>query len=289
MTQSQQNNNIDEEYDLSLLDEINHKEYNFGEVMKEFMFYLFPIFSFIFFLLILFFAVIPSVGNINSKINDIDNLRGEETRLNDRITKIRQLDQDAVKNQDVMNKINEIVPTGQTEVVKFGERIKAALTKNILENLGIKSGESILVDPTNNQTTSTTTTSSSQTLVKGENVLSLREIPSEFDIKGGYEDIRNFFIQLYQGTDFFVVDEMSLNKNSENIWSGAVSLAKYQFSQSPVFDPKIAYGYISESLTPNQVVIKFLQTKFINNVFENNIPTITPTVIPTITPTTAKP
>ena len=85
---------------------------------------------------------------------------------------------------------------------------------------------------------------------------------------------------MYKSDDFFIVDKMSLKKNDANAWSGEVSLAKYQFGQNSVFDPKIAYGLISENIGLDETVMQFLQTKFIDNVFENTPNTLTPTPTP---------
>lgn len=278
MISEPQNNNLVEEYDLSILDEINHKEFNLQETLKELVFYLLPVFSFLFFLIILFSAVIPNISSMNTKLDKIEALRKEEQQLNTRIAKIRELEKDAANNQEIIKKINIIVPTGNTEVVKFGERIRSTIKDNGLINTETKLGESVLVQDKNQVPTKTN--KNTTPIVQDENVLSMSEIPTKFDIKGDYENIRTFFKLMYKSDDFFIVDKMSLKKNDANAWSGEVSLAKYQFGQSSVFDPKIAYGLISENIGLDETVMQFLQTKFIDNVFENTPNTLTPTPTP---------
>jgi len=185
MTQGQQNNNFIEEYDLSILDEVNNKEFNLGEALKETMFYLLPIFSFLFFLSILFFAVIPSISSINDKMTKIGEMQKETDSLNLRIDKINALAKDAKANQTEINKINFIVPTGQTEVVKFGERIKSTLNQFNIFNTQIKSGESSVVAQNATQNSAPVSNSGQIiALTTDENILSIREIPSKFDVKG---------------------------------------------------------------------------------------------------------
>jgi len=257
-------NNPTEEYDLSMLEELDNKEFNLQDTLKELFFYLLPIASFVFFMFILFGAVIPTINETGAKLNEIDNLRAQEKSLNLRIEKIRNLDIDAQNNQLVIDKINLIVPTGQTEVVKFGERVIYSLAQNFIRNEGIKSGEEVVVSSDINNSASTNGNSS-----EVENSLSIRKIPSKFDINGSLEDIRKFFIQLYKGQDFFIVDSMSLKNVDDITWTGEVSLAKYQFSESRVFDPLKAYTAISENASLNQLVMTFIKTQFVDNQIEN--------------------
>ena len=256
--------NPTEEYDLSMLEEIDAKEFNLQDTLRELFFYLLPIASFGFFMFILFGAVIPTINETGAKLNEIDNLRSQVDTLNSRIEKIRNLDVDAQNNQLVIDKINLIVPTGQTEVVKFGERVIYSLAQNFLRNDGIKSGEEVVVSNDINNSASLNGNSS-----EVENSLSIRKIPSKFDINGNLEDIRKFFIQLYKGPDFFIVDSMSLKNLDDVSWSGEISLAKYQFSESQVFDPVKAYTAVSENATLNQLVMTFIKTQFVDNQIEN--------------------
>lgn len=256
-------NNQTEEYDLSVLEELNNKAFNLQETIRELFFYILPVASFLFFLIILFSAIIPTINDIGVKLDKVDQYREEEKKLSQRIEKIKALDQNATKNQQVIDKINEIVPTGQTEVVKFGERIILSLSQNTLINEGIKSGEAVIVSPAINNTSGNQVDNQ-----EIENSLSIRQIPSEFDVSGNFEDIRKFFIQLYKGPDFFVVDSMSLKNNDDLSWSGEISLAKYQFSESQVFDPIKAYTSVNENTVLNELVMRFIETRFVDNQIE---------------------
>jgi len=82
---------------------------------------------------------------------------------------------------------------------------------------------------------------------------------------------RQFFINLYEGKDFFVVEKMSLSyDNTSKNWNGEVSLVKYQFNKDDTFDAQSVYGAVSENAIPNQKVIVFLQSKFVENILNGN-------------------
>lgn len=246
-----------EEYDLSMLDDLSPKEYNLKDTLKEVFFYILPIFSFVVFILILFLAIIPNISDLTTKLADIDDLKVQDKALTTRIENINKLNDSAASNQDVIDKINQIVPTGQTEVTKFAGRIMSSITANDLKYSGIASGEEVVVS-------SGVTVDNNGNSIEEDNTLSVRKIPSKFNIKGSFENIRKFFIQLYKGQDFFVVDSMSLVSNGDFTWSGEISLAKYQMSESSVFDPIIAYGKISEKAELNDLVVNFIKSQFLN-------------------------
>lgn len=262
------------EYDFSALEEIQPKSFNLSESLKEMLFYVLPIFSFGFFLLILFGAILPTIQNITDTNAAVDSLKQQDQALKQRITTINNLSNNNAKTEEILQKINAIIPTGRTEVVKFGERIDASIAAHSLVSNKRTIGETVLVN-SSDQNTAT----QAQTSDTSASVLPLSDIPTQFDIQGTYENIRSFFIDLYKGQDFFVVDNMDLTSTSTgDDWNGKVSLVKYQFSPSANFDPVKAFLGIDESSPLNQQVLDFLEQKFINNVFE-----VTPT--PTVTPT----
>lgn len=275
--QAQQNNKINE-YDFAALDEIKPKEFNLNDSLKELLFNILPLIGFVLFIIILFSAVIPNIQQMNAKLAEIEKLKEQDATLRDRITKIRALGEQNVKLYKILDKINEIVPTGNTQVVKFSDRIASIASANTLTNTKRNVGEMIIVsdlsgvpDPSGiNKTTGNAKTD-----------LPLSEIPVKFDISGNYNNIREFFKALYKSNDFFVVEQMSLNLGKSDLWFGEISLVKYQMTPNKAFDPVLAYGGISENAVINPEVIKFLEQKFIGNVFD---PQLNPTNSPTPTP-----
>ena len=170
-------NNINE-YDFSALEEIQPKEFNFAEVIREVLFYGLPLFSLIFFLLIFFSAVLPAIDSINLKMAEIQQLETKVAALEERIVNIQQLGENNAKIQDTIEKINSIVPTGRTEIVKFGDRISQAIAVNSLINGVLKTGEVVLVA---NEGSSDTIDTNSEL---DASTLPLSQIPTKFDIEG---------------------------------------------------------------------------------------------------------
>lgn len=252
------------EYDFSVLDEIQPKDFNLSEVLRDVLFYSLPLFSFIFFMLIFFSAVLPGIDSINTKLTEIESLESQVTTLEERIVNIQKLGESNAEIQDTIEKINSIVPTGQTEVVKFGDRISETVALHSLLNNILKTGELVVVT---NETDGLEETN----LEQDSSVLPLSQIPTKFDLRGSFEDIRQFFITLYQGQDFFVVEKMELNSSESEEWYGEISLVKYQFSPSTNFDPVKAYFSISENSKINPQVLTFLEKKFIDNAFEGSV------------------
>ena len=222
---------------------------NFGEVLTEARFHFLPLLSIAFFAVILFTAVIPNVQRIFNTIDEIDVLKTRDKELNNRITKLEELREKNAQMQEIIDKINFIVPTGNSEVVKFRERIAGSASFNALGLESSKSSETLQII---------------SELESGN--FGIIEIPSEFNIRGIFLGFRNFLNSLYQGKDFFVVNKMGLSgikSISQDEWNGEINLVKYQFFADEGFDPAEVYANVSEDEVPNPDVINFLQSRFI--------------------------
>jgi len=253
------------EYDFSALDEITQKQLTLSEVMKEATFYLLPIAGMLFFLFVFFNGLIPSINSMNTKLNEIDSLKKEYETLQNRIVKIKSIQKSAQDNQELIDKINFLVPSGRTSVVGFGDKIISNVQSLGLTYDELKTGESQLVD-----SSIYLDPNAIKDLEEDPSYLPLNQIPTTINVRGAYNNIREFFIKMYQtGEDFFVVNEMSLLKVDENEWTGDISLAKYQFTPNKNFDPVKAYFNISEDAEMNQAVLDFLEKKYVGNAFED--------------------
>lgn len=235
---------------------VKQDKLDFNEVVSEARFHFLPLLSVAFFALIIFVAVIPNVQKIFGTIDEIDSLKNKDKDLNARITRFEELKAQNTQMQAIIDKINVIVPTGNSEVVKFRDRISTTADLNKISLESSKSGETLTI------------VSQLQTGNFG-----IIEIPSEFNMGGPFSGFRNFLNGLYQGTDFFVVNEMALSgvkSTTEDQWQGQLNLVKYQFFTEEGFDPTQVYATISENDNPDQSVIDFLQSKFIDNVINSN-------------------
>lgn len=267
MIQNRQSSSNLDEYDFSALEQISPKRISLNEALREVVFYLLPILGTLFFLFVLFQGVIPTLREMNEGFAEIERLKQEDITLQARIDRIIELERKIAETQEVIDKINILVPTGKTEVVAFGERIIFNISNTGLTYEELKTGELEHVNTLLN------TEAQDESMIDQKDdpsYLPLYQLPTMFDLDGPYESIRAFFKNIYSGDDFFVVDEMELVKVSENEWSGDISLAKYQFTPNNAFDPNKAYLGVSEETPLNQEVLDFLQKKFVDNAFDKS-------------------
>lgn len=226
------------------------------DIIKELKFYFMPFLGLIFFVAILVGAIIPNISQVFSTIDQIDALRAQDQQLDTRITLLEQLSAQNLQSQDILDKINFIVPTGKSEVVNFRQRIETNAVQNNVNLDSSKSGEVILVQQANSEA--------------ANNGLNVIEIPSEFTMSGDFNSFRNLLKSLYTGKDFFVIQQMSLSRQQgtdPNAWSGSLSLVKYQFYAPETFDKVSVYGSVAPEEQADDNVVTFLQDKFINPQF----------------------
>lgn len=232
-----------------------------NKLLDEVLFFITPIISFLAFVLILIFGIIPNISGMSEKTQKIDSLKIEDTQLSSRINNLEKMKNDINSLESVIEKIDVIVPEGTTEIVKFSQRIRNAVGINMQSFANDLSEPKIIMNEIKIGETSLALTGSN-----ANSGLKINQVPTEFTMTGGFKRFRQFFTNLYDGTDFFVVEKMQLSYNSsDRSWNGAISLVKYQFNKDTTFDAKTVYGSISEDTQPNAKVISFLKTKFIDN------------------------
>lgn len=245
----------------------SQKEFSFSESIKDLMFYILPIISFLVFLSVILFAVVPNLNMTLADLDELDKLAQEDVRLRTRIKNIQGLEQKKSTYKEIITKIDSIVPVGKTEVVKFTTRISETINDNGLESSDIKTGEEEYIRLGD-------IFKEEEIPVDSKSVLGVRQIPIEFSVKGSFSDIRNFFEELYKGQDFFVVEKMELSiqqeavLNEQNVWVGDIVLVKYQFVPPKDFSPELAYGNITEENELDSDVIEFLNKKFVEDALQ---------------------
>ncbi|KXK26568.1 MAG: hypothetical protein TR69_WS6001000574 [candidate division WS6 bacterium OLB20] len=227
---------------------------DWSETWKAIRFYALPLISFVVFVGLILFTVIPNIQRIFTTIDEINVLREEDEAVNERIERLIALRAEQLTRQQIISKINEIVPTGTSEVVAFRQRVIDTAEFRAVNLDSSLLGED-LIDQNPNEAEVT----------EG---LILIEIPSEFGFSGTFDGFRSFLNDLYQGEDFFIVREMSLNLIEEDdgssSWGAQLDLVKYQFFVDEGVDLDGIYTRISEQVVPNQFVIDFLENRFLN-------------------------
>lgn len=235
-------------------DDEDTRKANFSETLKQLQFYGLPIFSLFIFVAIVILAVVPNISGVFANLDEINRLKDEDKALAARITALQELQRQTALNQQLIDKINEIVPTGKSQVVDFRQRVATtAIAQGInLENS--RSGEDLITDSPDSEEILT---------------LSVIEIPSEFNLTGLFGGFRNFLNGLYIGEDFFIVDEMTLTANpldtNPDNWAATINLVKYQFYADEAFNEAEFYSQVSENDLPQPEVVEFLQNRFLFN------------------------
>jgi hypothetical protein len=228
-----------------------------NHLLDELLYYITPVISIIAFILIMIYGVIPNASSMSDKVIAVNYLITQDTEIKARIVKLEGIKNDLTNLQTTLSEIDSIVPEGKTEVVKFSQRIRDAINLN----MSSVTGPAITMNDIKTGETQLTTATGSQ--VAG---LTINQVPTQFTFSGGLPRFRQFFKNLYSGQDFFVVDKMNLSYDaSSQQWYGDVSLVKYQFNVADTFNAAQIYGSVSENTNPNQKVIDFIQTKFVNN------------------------
>jgi len=229
-----------------------HKQVDASKIKYFFVFYALPLFSIILFFGIILYGVIPEVQNMFDVVEKVDALKVQDTNLKIRVDKLLALQNDGATEQDLIDMINELIPTEKSEVVKFCNRVAKTATTEKLDFQNATTGETVI-------------NSSEDNIVAEGNGFSLIQIPSEFDTTGLFLNLRSFLSELYTINDFFVVNEMDLNSSPvddiEN-WNGGFILTKYQFFADENFDSESTFLNVSELTAPNSQVVEFLQKNY---------------------------
>lgn len=228
------------------------KGVDYTTMMHFTKFYALPLFSLIIFLSIVFFPIRSEINKISDTRDEISDLSSQSEQLDGRIVVLEGLNTQYEQNQDIIDRINRIIPTGRTEVVKFSDNVVGTAVSVGLVVHTAKAGEIIRVN-----------------VDEQDSSYYLVEIPSEFSIDGPFFVFRRYLNLLYTGDDFFVVSKMDLGTSATaddqiKTWGGELNFVKYQFFADNSIDLAETFAAVSESEQPNQVVIDFLETRFID-------------------------
>jgi len=207
-----------------------------------------PVFIFIFFLCMAFFFTIPHIGNMVNKLQMINKLSEEVSRKDKILRDLNQLRQQQTLDVDLLKNIDTLVPTESTRVAEFKEKLSQIASECGLIVVSIRAGEIIrgIED---------------QPFENPNNLpLHLIEIPTTLEARGQMNQFKEFLTKLFEAKDFFVVEEMTIKKSSQDqMWLANLIIVKYQFG-GKVTLPEDIEPLVN--LTPVQGVIDFINSKF---------------------------
>jgi Tfp pilus assembly protein PilO len=199
----------------------NYKKGDLSSQLKDF--YL-PILSICVFVAIVFFFSIPQVQNtkglFEKKDQKNDTLEKKRIELKD----LERLREENQQNSELLAKLDRIIPTEQTDVVEFQDKVASLAFDNIIEIKDQKIGERFLLE--------------SQDGKKKESEaknLTLIRITTDFSLVGEIDDFRNMLSDIYGASDFIVISQMELANPRTGSATMEITLSKYQY-QNPFRD-----------------------------------------------------
>lgn len=186
------------------------------ETIKYIKLYVIPLCAVAFFVSILLILTIPKVNEI---FTSLDTISANNAKIAENNQKFATLDALTGQYNSIVQKlsvIDGIAPLGNTEVVRFRDRIS---------NLMITNGLNII----SQRLSEANTESETQEEDEASPIL-LQEVPFIFTVQGTYPNIVNFIQALNSVEDFIVVKEMKLSQSNEEIWELNINIVKYQFN-----------------------------------------------------------
>jgi len=237
-----------------IVDKTKEDDYVFAKKVRDYKklikFYLIPIVSVLLFLVILIFTVIPNVKYMLDGLEEAKALRDKSDQLDARIERLKVLQEQQDRDKEILAKIDEIIPSERSEVVKFRQKVASTGVEQGLSVETLQAGEIIIEENDKN-------------IINKTGNLQLIEIPSKFSFSGNFDSFRQLFRNLYAGDDFFIISNMDLDVNNivsrNSSWKGQFDLTKYQFSEERATQN---YADVPETEPVNQEVVRFIEDNF---------------------------
>lgn len=221
-----------------------------GAKLKE---YLVPILGILIFILILIFITIPSINSLFETYDLKDVAIGELDQKKSELKELQNLRNANKLNKDLLERLQLIIPTSQTEVVNFVNKVEQISNDTSVGFKDAKAGERLILDNSGRASKK----------VDDKN-LRLLQIPVTFTLNGTLENLRSLLIKIYNNDDFIVMTEMQLNNRNDELDGAKIELelSKYQYN-TPVSskDYQALLKEISYKEKPDQDVIEFIQRK----------------------------
>jgi Tfp pilus assembly protein PilO len=173
--------------------------------------YVLPIFSIILFLVIIIGFVIPKASQILSQLNEISELDQQINAEKAEVTALTALDSQINTINSDLAVLNQLAPTGNTEVTKFQKKIS-----DLVVSIGLAS-------------TNERGNDSEVDNIDVQNRLTLKEIPNQFELQGTLDQMFTFIAELSKLQDFIIVQNLELDRTNTDIWVMNITLVKYQF------------------------------------------------------------
>jgi hypothetical protein len=221
--------------------------------------YLVPLIVLAIFGAMLLFLILPKIGEVMAKLDQTNALYDQTRTMDAEIQTIFTLSQRQSQFSNDLLLINQIAPSGSTEVVNFHQKILALVQENslIVQQSSIEESVKEAED---------------QASIAN---LGIIEIPSTFTLRGPFAGLKSFVEEIRNLSDFVIIGEMALRANidpnaalgigatTQDNWTLIITLIKYQFLE-PNEQNQLQQVFlgVSPNLAPDQTVIDFAKAKF---------------------------
>lgn len=216
--------------------------------------YILPIVSMALFIGVVLLVIVPKVGEIFSKLDEIGAQNDTYNKAQTTLAELKRVSGNSNTLLAQLEVINNTTPTGVTEVVKFRDKITeltaasslTVVSQRLSEN-NLESGEE---DPDN-------------PVDLGEK-LTLQEVPFSFEIEGSYANMIAFINQLSVIDEFLIVREMSLSSTGtieSGSWTLKLKMNKYQFNKLSKEKQDALFLNVPITAEPSQNVLEYVNPR----------------------------
>ena len=152
-------------------DKRKDEDYVFAKKVRDYRkiirFYIIPIASVLIFLTILVLTIVPNVKYMLDGLEKGKELRETSKLLDSRISRLESMRDQHDRNTQILSTVNSIIPSEQSEVVRFRQKVAGIGSGNNLQIDSLQAGETIIEERDTNVVSKTTN-------------FQLIEIPSKF-------------------------------------------------------------------------------------------------------------
>ncbi|BCX13868.1 MAG: hypothetical protein KatS3mg085_400 [Candidatus Dojkabacteria bacterium] len=226
------------------------------EIIKNLKLFVLPLFTFLVFIAILFFFVIPKLQILFEHAEEINIKNQEIKKNNEELADLDSVFQQVPVIENQLSEVEEIASSGDTKIVEYRNRVVKLAQDN---GLVVKS------ERLNEVVEARIPDDLSQTNFISR--LGLQEVPAFFEFRGSLNNLKEFLTELDTLPDFVIIKELDFNiANASEVnfrdqeWALEIQLVKYQFRVKDE-ELKDLYRNIPINVQINDRIIEYLTNR----------------------------
>jgi len=237
---------------MSKIDDAAKKNQS-NKTVKFIKLYVIPIAAVVSFIVIILSLIIPKISEILGQLDEINQSNAALVDKNILLANLEQLGNSINDVNLKLSSINQIAPSGTSEVVKFRDKITAIIKAN---NLDVTS-QTLSENSTDSKTLGNVS-------VAG-NIL-LQEVPFEFELSGTYSNIVRFINSLSTIDDFIIIKEMQLTAQNNAVltsgkWDFKLNIVKYQFRDVKNSNLNKVYMNVDPTAKISKIIVDYINSR----------------------------